>query len=54
MVPPEKVKAEEIKGNTRYTVVTLCTDLFKSAVPVNEAEVYRKSCEGILQNLRDY
>lgn len=33
--------------------MTLCTDLLKYVIPVNIAEVYRKSCEDILHNLRD-
>lgn len=54
MVLPEKIKAEKIKENAQYTVYTLCTDLFKSVIPINVAEVYRKSCEDVLQNLGDY
>lgn len=43
-----------VKEITQHTVHTARTGLFKRVIPVNAGEVYRKSCEEVLQNLGDY
>ena len=55
MVLLEEERNELIKKKiTQHITNTACTDLLKNVIPVNVAEVYRKSCKEALQNLGEY